>query len=68
MAGISSTSYTKLVVSGLIHQYFIAFKVCVFLVYKTFGSLLKICILKTKKKWIKLLKASTACVVILSEA
>ena len=48
MLGISSTSYTKLVVSWLIHQYFIAFKVSVFLVYKTFGSLLKFCILKYK--------------------
>ena len=43
------TSFIQLVVSGLLHQYFIAFKVSLFLVYTTFGSLLKFCILKTKK-------------------
>ena len=48
MLGTSSTFFIQLVVSGLIYQYFIVFKVSVFLVYTTFGSLLKFCILKYK--------------------
>ena len=59
MAGISSISFIQFAVSGLIHQYFIAFIVSTFLVYMVFVLSNKFCILKTQKNWRKLLKGSS---------
>ena len=66
MAGISSTSFIQSTMSGLIHQYFIAFKVSTFLVYMVFVLLHKFCILKYKKKWRKLLVGSSMFVLLVS--